>query len=205
MSPRTNTPLKRRYGLIAVLLGVMISACGAPELPSPFHAVEVGGKFEGADFRLTGHDGKSYTLADFRGKAVVLFFGYLYCPDVCPTTMADLSRVMRLLGKDAQRVQVLFVTVDPARDSPELLRQFATAFDPSFLALYGDAQATEEAAHAFGVVYRKRRSGSTYSVDHSAGSYLIEPAGKVRLLAPYGLRPEWLVGDLRLLLAPGAE
>ncbi|HXU92177.1 MAG TPA: SCO family protein [Gallionella sp.] len=182
-------------------LVVLLGACGEPKLPSPFHASEVGEKFSQADFHLTDHNGKPRTLADFRGKAVVLFFGYTHCPDVCPTTLADLAHAMRLLGKDADRVQVLFVTVDPERDKPEMLAQYIPAFHPSFLALSGDAQATAQVAKAFDVTYQKQPTTSGYNMDHSAGTFLIDPTGRVRLLAPYGQRAEWLADDIRLLLA----
>lgn len=185
---------------LCVLVG-LLAACGEPKLPSPFHASEVGAKLAQADFRLTDHNGKPRTLADFRGKAVVLFFGYTHCPDVCPTTLADLAHAMRLLGKDADRVQVLFVTVDPERDKPEMLAQYVPAFHPSFLALYGDAQATTQVAKAFDVTYQKQMTTSGYNMDHSAGTFLIDPAGRVRLLAPYAQRAEWLADDVRLLLA----
>ncbi len=187
--------------LFLCALVILLGACGEPKLPSPFHASEVGEKFAHADFRLTDHNGKQRTLADFRGKAVVLFFGYTHCPDVCPTTLADLAHVMRLLGKDADRVQVLFVTVDPERDKPEMLAQYVPAFHPSFLALYGDAQATAQVAKAFDVTYQKQPTTSGYNMDHSAGTFLIDPAGRVRLLAPYAQRAEWLADDVRLLLA----
>lgn len=187
--------------LLVCALVVLLGACGEPKLPSPFHASEVGAKFAQADFHLTDHNGRPRMLADFRGKVVVLFFGYTHCPDVCPTTLADLAQVMRLLGKDADKVQVLFVTVDPERDKPEMLAQYVPAFHPSFLALYGDAQATAQAAKAFDVTYQKQPTSSGYNMDHSAGTFLIDPAGKVRLLAPYAQRAEWLADDVRLLLA----
>jgi len=191
--------LLRKLWLL-LLIG-LLAGCGEPRLPSPFHASEAGAALEQADFRLIDHNGKPRMLADFRGKAVVLFFGYTHCPDVCPTTLADLAQAMRLLGKDAERVQVLFVTVDPERDKPEMLAQYVPAFDPSFLALYGDAQATAQVAQAFGVIYRKQPTSSGYSMDHSAGTFLIDTAGRTRLLAPYGQRAEWLADDIRLLLA----
>ncbi len=184
---------------LALALVVLLAACAA-EKPS-FRMSDISGSAFGRDFALTDQNGTPRTLADFRGKAVVLFFGYTHCPDVCPTTMADLVQAKRLLGKDAERVQVLFVTVDPERDDRELLAKYVPAFDPSFLGLYGDAQATEQAARAFGVVYSKQPTASGYTVDHSSASFLIDPAGKVRLLAPYGQRADWLADDLRLLLA----
>lgn len=189
--------------LMPALLMLALAGCGEPKLPSPFHAAEVGGQYAQADFSLTDHTGKPRTLADFRGKVVVMFFGYVHCPDVCPSTMADLRRAMELLGKDADRVQVLFVTVDPERDTPDVLAQYVPAFHPSFLGLYGDAAATAKVADTFKVVYQKQPTKSGYNVDHTAGTYLIDAAGKVRLLAPYGQNAEWLAQDIRLLLALG--
>jgi protein SCO1/2 len=192
--------LRNTLILIAALL---LTGCGEPKLPSPFHASEVGAKFAGADFKLTDHHGTPRTLADFRGKVVVLFFGYVHCPDVCPTTMADLRQTMETLGADADRVQVLFVTVDPERDDRELLAQYVPAFHTSFLGMYGDASATAQAAKAFDVMYQKQPSKSGYNMDHSAGTFLIDGKGKVRLLAPYGQSADWLTQDIRLLLALG--
>lgn len=191
-----------RNCLVLIVL-FLLAGCEGPKLPSPFHASEVGARLAAADFNLTDHTGKQRTLADFHGKVVVLFFGYLHCPDVCPTTMADLAQVMSRMGKEADRVQVLFVTVDPERDSRELLAKYAPAFNSSFIALYGDMQATEQAASAFGVTYQKQPSTTGYNVDHSAGTFLIDTQGKVRLLSPYGQRNDWLEQDIRLLLALG--
>ena len=187
--------------LLILFIFLFLSGCGEPKLPSPFHAAEVGAKFAGADFKLTDHHGVRRTLADFRGKVVVLFFGYVHCPDVCPTTMADLAQVMTKLGKDADRVQVLFVTVDPERDTRELLSQYVPAFSPTFLGLSGDKAATEAAARAFEVVYQKQPSKTGYNVDHSSGAFLIDPKGRVRLLAPFGQQSVWMEQDIRLLLA----
>ena len=184
-----------------LLLAVSLTACEEPKLPSPFHASEVAGKFAQADFKLTDHHGTPRTLADFRGKVVLLFFGYVHCPDVCPTTLADMAQAMQLLGDDAKRVQVLFVTVDPERDTTELLANFIPAFNPDFLGLSGDAQATADVTRAFAVSYQKQPSKTGYNVDHSAGTYLIDPQGGVRLLAPYGQSAQWLAQDIKLLLA----
>ncbi|MFZ2525356.1 MAG: SCO family protein [Candidatus Ferrigenium altingense] len=186
--------------LFLLLLVALLAGCEKPKLPSPFHASDIGAMFTEADFRLTDHNGKTRTLADFRGKAVVLFFGYTHCPDVCVTTLADLAQVMQLLGKDADKVQVLFITVDPERDKPELLAQYAPAFHPSFLGLYGDAQATAQAAKAFYVAYEKRPTASGYNMDHTVGAFLVDPKGKVRLRAPLAQRTDWLADDIRLLL-----
>jgi protein SCO1/2 len=191
-----------RNGFVFLLM-LFIAGCGEPKLPSPFHAAEVGGKYAGADFKLTDHTGKLRTLHDFRGKVVVLFFGYMHCPDVCPTTMADLSQVMTRLGKDADRVQVLFVTVDPERDTQALLAQYVPAFHPSFLGLFGDAGSTAQVAKVFDVMYQKQATATGYNVDHSAGSFLIDTDGRVRLLSPFAQRTDWLEQDIRLLLALG--
>ncbi len=186
---------------IFLLLCLLLSGCDAAKLPSPFHASEVAGKFAQADFKLTDQHGTPRTLADFRGKVVLLFFGYVHCPDVCPTTLADLAQAMQLLGDDAKRVQVLFITIDPERDTTELLAQFMPAFSPAFLGLSGDAQATADVARAFAVSYQKQASKTGYNVDHSAGTYLIDVHGKVRLLAPYGQTAAQFAQDIRLLLA----
>lgn len=182
-------------------LVVFLAGCEEPKLPSPFHASDVSMPLAGANFKLTDQNGKQRTLEDFRGKVVALFFGYTHCPDVCPTTLADLAQVLVVLGKDADRVQVLFVTVDPERDKPEMLAKYISAFNPSFLGLYGDEDATKQAAKSFKVLYMKQPTTSGYNVDHSAGTFLIDAEGRVRLLAPYNQSTAWFVDDIRLLLA----
>lgn len=189
----------RNLGVL--FFAILLVACEEPKLPSPFHSADVSAKFTQADFHLTDQYGKPRTLADFRGKLVVLFFGYTHCPDVCPTTLADLAQVRRELGEQADKVQVLFVTLDPERDTGALLAQYLPVFDPTFLGLYGDAKATEQAGKAFDVTFKKQATSSGYSIDHSTGTFLIDPQGKVRLRAPYGLRSEWLADDIKLLLA----
>jgi len=186
--------------LLALSFIFLLCGCGEPRLPSPFQASDVSAQYAGADFHLADHTGKPRSLADFRGKVVVLFFGYTHCPDVCPATLAGLAQVMRLLGKDAERVQVLFVTLDPERDTRELLAQYVPAFHPAFLGLYGDAQATSEAARAFGMIYKKQDGENGYTLDHSTGTYLIGASGKPLLIAPYGQSAELLVKDIKLLL-----
>jgi len=187
--------------IMIIMVFLFLSGCDEVRLPSPFHAAEVRAKFTQADFRLTDHNGKPRKLADFRGKIVVIFFGYVHCPDVCPTTLADLAQVMTKLGRDANKVQVLFVTVDPERDTREILAQFVPAFHPSFLGLYGDAAATAKVARAFDVVYEKQPTKSGYNVDHTAGSYIVDGDGRVLLLAPFGQRADWMAEDIKLLLA----
>jgi len=186
-----------------VLLALALHGC-VPSQPG-FKNTDLTGADCCRDFRLTDHTGKPRTLADFRGKAVVMFFGYTQCPDVCPSTMMEMTAVLQQLGKDAARVQMLFVTVDPERDTRELLSHYVPAFDPSFLGLYGDLEATARTAKEFRVFYQKQ-PGSTpasYTVDHTAGSYVFDPQGQVRLFARYGDGGANLAADLRLLLKQG--
>ena len=154
------------------------------------------------DFRLTDHTGKVRTMADFRGKVVVIFFGYTHCPDVCPTTLSEMRQVMQLLGKDAERLQVLFVTVDPARDTPELLSTYVPSFNPTFLGLYGDSAATEKVAQDFKIIYRRAegKSPASYTVDHTAASLVYDPQGRLRLFINYGLSADKIVPDIKKLL-----
>jgi len=187
--------------ILAALAAVaLLSGCG-PQAPS-FKGADITGASFGRDFALTGHDGKPRTLADFRGKAVVIFFGFTQCPDVCPTALSTLAEAMRRLGPDAARVQVLFVTIDPERDTPELLSRYVPAFHPSFLGLYGDAEATARVAKEFKVVYRKvpGQTPETYTMDHSAGMYVLDPQGRLRVFESHGQGADALAHDLAELL-----
>jgi len=192
-------------GLLIGALLLAIVAC-SPEAPK-FMASDVTGTSFGRDFRLTDATGKVRTLADYRGKAVVLFFGYTQCPDVCPTTLAELAEAMKRLGPDADRVQVLFVTVDPERDTPELLSKYVPAFDPRFIGLYGDADATARTAKEFKVIYQKQpgQSPGTYTVDHSAGTFIFDPKGKLRVYVGYGQGPDVFAHDIKELLRTGVS
>lgn len=151
---------------------------------------------------MPDHDGRVRTLADFKGKVVTVFFGFTHCPDVCPVTLAEMAQVMRELGPDADKVQVLFVTVDPERDTRQVLKQYVPAFHASFLGLAGDAEATARMAKEFKVFYQKQplKSGG-YSVDHSAGTYVFDREGRLRLFAPYGRGAAAMLHDIRLLLS----
>ena len=185
-----------------MLMVGLLAACGEPKLPSPFKASDVTAKYAHADFHLFDATGKPRSLADYRDKVVVLFFGYTHCPDVCPTTLADLAQVMAQLGPDAEKVQVIFITLDPQRDTRDLLAQYPPAFYPTFIGLSGDEQATAQAAQAFGVIaQRVEGKNGNYTLDHSAGSYLIAPQGKQVLLAPFAQSASWLTQDIKLLLA----
>ena len=191
-----------RCTIVAVLIASIV-ACGSG---SPaFQASDITGSSFGRDFELKDADGKQRRLADFRGKAVVLFFGYTQCPDVCPTTLAALAEAMQRLGPDAGRVQVLFVTVDPDRDTPALLAQYVPAFDRRFLGLYGDADATARTAKEFKVIYQKApgTTPGSYTMDHSAGPYIFDPQGRLRLYVSNGQGPDVFVHDLRELLRAG--
>jgi protein SCO1/2 len=157
-----------------------------------FKNTDITGADYGKSLELPDTSGKVRRLADFRGKAVVVFFGFTHCPDVCPTTLADLAGVVKGLGPDADRVQVLFITVDPERDTPADLDQYVHAFDKRFIGLRGDPAATQRVAKDFKIYYEKRKEGSGYTVDHSAQSYVFDPQGRLRLL----VRPQAIAADL---------
>ena len=189
--------------LLALAAAAMLAGCGSGS-PS-FKGSDVTGSSFGREFTLTDAEGRTRTLADYRGKAVVVFFGYVQCPDVCPTTLAALAEAMKQLGTDADRVQVLFVTVDPDRDTAELLKAYVPAFDPRFVGLRGDAKAIEAVAKEFRIVYQKvpGATPSTYTVDHSAGTFLFDPQGRLRVYIGHGQAPDAFVHDLRELLKAG--
>jgi protein SCO1/2 len=187
--------------LLALVVSLLLLAACGKDAPK-FQASDITGTTFGKDFHLTDHTGKPRALADFRGKVVVMFFGYTQCPDVCPTTLSELAEVMKTLGPDAARVQVLFVTIDPERDTPVLLTAYVPAFNPSFLGLYGDAEATARTAKEFKIIYQKQPGPvpGTYTMDHSAGTYVFDPQGRLRLYMSYGQGPEVFVHDIRELL-----
>jgi protein SCO1/2 len=165
-----------------------------------FRSTDITGAPYGQKLELTDHTGKPRRLEDWRGKAVVLFFGFTHCPDVCPTTLADIAQAVKSLGRDAERVQVLMVSVDPERDTPEALGKYVTAFDPRFIALRGDLEATKKVASEFKIYFEKRKQGATYTVDHSAQSYVIDPQGRLRLLVRHDRIGQDLAPDLREIL-----
>jgi protein SCO1/2 len=190
--------------LLAASAAVLaLAACQPAPPPQVFLATDITGAAFARDFQLTDHHGRARTLADFRGKAVAIFFGYIHCPDVCPTTLSDFAAALRQLGTQADRVQVIFVTVDPERDTPELLREFVPAFNPGFLGMYTDPETLRQLAKEYKVVYQKTAVKATddYLIDHSAGTYIYDPKGNLRLLMPYGSSPDMIAQDLRTLLA----
>lgn len=203
---------KRAIAYALVAASMLLGACdkqgeGAQMMLSPaqssFKNTDVTGLDYAKDFAMTDHMGKMRTLADFKGKAVVVFFGYTQCPDVCPTTMAEMANVMQQLGPLSDEVQVLFVTVDPERDTPELLSKYVPAFDPRFLGLVGDKEATGKIAKEFRVFYQKvpGKEPGSYTMDHTAGSYVFDPQGRLRLFVRHGQGAEPIVHDLKLLLS----
>ena len=187
--------------LMMSLIGLTFMACSPKQ---SFKNVDItGSKKFGTDFTLVDPDGKVRTLADFKGKAVVIFFGYTQCPDVCPTTLTEMQQVMTLLGPQADKVQVLFVTVDPERDSASILKQYVPAFDSRFLGLRpADEAALEKVTKDFMIYYKKvpgTKPGS-YTMDHTAGSYAFDPDGRLRLYIKHAQGPETLAHDLKELL-----
>lgn len=185
------------------MLGLLVALAGCDGGRPSFKNTDVTGADYAKDFALTDHTGKPRSLADFKGKVVTIFFGYTQCPDVCPTTLTEMKAVLEKLGPDAKRVQVLFVTIDPERDTQALLASYVPAFDSSFLGLYGDPQATASVARNFKVFYQKvpGKTPGSYTMDHSAGSYAFDPQGRLRLFVRHGQPLEGLVNDIKLLLA----
>ena len=193
--------LRRVIGVgVAVIL---VTACSPVGDGAGFASTDITGADYAKDFRLTDHTGKVRTLADFRGKVVTLFFGYTQCPDVCPTNLLSMVEVLRQLGSDADRVQVLFMTVDPERDTQQLLAQYVPAFDPRFIGLYADLPTTAAVARDYKVFYQKQGDvgGKAYTVDHSTGTYVFDPQGRLRLYVRHGEKPEVIVADVKKLLA----
>lgn len=193
--------MKKLFAILAMALA--LAGCDKlVDKPPSFTATDVTGLGYARDFKLTDHNGKQRSLADFRGKVVVMFFGFTQCPDVCPTTMAEMAQAMTLLGEQSKDVQVLFVTVDPERDTQELLQQYVPAFHPSFLGLRGDLAATDAVAKEFKVFHAKvaGKTPETYTMDHTAASFVFDKEGKVRLYVRPGQGPEAIASDIKQLL-----
>jgi len=186
----------RRALLVTAALAA--AGCGKAE----FKAVDVTGAGYGRQLSLPDADGKPRTLADFKGKVTVVFFGFTQCPDVCPSTLAELAEVKRSLGADGQRVQGVLVTVDPERDTPQVLKNYVAQFDPSFVALRGTPEQTREVAKDFKVYFAKvpGKTEGSYTIDHTAGSYVFDAQGRLRLFTRYGAGAQALAHDLKLLL-----
>ncbi len=199
--------MKKLLPVLVAACALTVSLAACDKLPGKqkesFQNTDVTGLDYAKGFTLTDHTGKPRTLADFKGKAVVVFFGYTQCPDVCPTTMAEMAAVMQKLGPLADQVQVLFVTLDPERDTQELLANYVPAFDKRFLGLRGTPEQTAKTAKEFKVFYSKvpGTDPGSYTIDHTAGSYVFDRAGRLRLFIRHGQGPDPIVHDLRELLS----
>ncbi len=196
--------LSRRRTLLksvtAVLAAAALSACGPEKLQ--FKSIDITGADYAKDFSLTDHIGVQRSLKDFKGKVVIVFFGFTQCPDVCPTALTELAEVKRKLGSQGDRLQGIFITVDPERDTEEVLKAYMANFDPSFVALRPTMAQLPEVAKAFKIYYKKSegKTPGSYTMDHSAGSYIFDPEGRVRLYTRYGSGVDALASDIALLL-----
>ena len=204
MQPDRRRALNTLAGLAALpLLGAGLGGC-APDKPQ-FKSIDLTGADYAQGFSLADYNGRQRTLKDFAGKVVVVFFGFTQCPDVCPTSLAELAEVKRLLGPDGDKLQAVFISVDPERDTPELLKAYMGNFDPSFVALRPTPEQLAQVAKEFKVYYKKvdGKTPGSYTLDHSAGSYIYDPQGRIRLYNRYGAGAETLASDIRLLLKAG--
>jgi protein SCO1/2 len=184
----------------AALAAGLLGACS--EQKQSFTSIDLTGANYAKDFELTDHNGQVRHLKDFAGKVVVMFFGFTQCPDVCPTTMLEMAEIKKALGKDGDRLQALFVTVDPERDTPEILKAYMVNFDPTFLALYTTPDKLAQLAKDYKVYYKKvpGKTPTSYTIDHSAGSYVYDTKGQLRLFTRYGTGAAALTADIRQLL-----
>lgn len=201
--------MKRRNLLslsVALLAaGGMLPLAGCSDKAPSFVSIDITGADYARDFSLVDHNGQTRSIKDFAGKVVVVFFGFTQCPDVCPTAMSELAEIRKLLGADGERLQGIFITVDPDRDTPEVLKAYMANFDPSFLALRPSSPEQLAAlAKDFKAYYKKveGRTPTSYTMDHSAGSYVFDPQGRIRLFTRHGMGAKALAGDLRQLLKP---
>ena len=184
--------------------GWLVALVGLPALArESFQSLDLTGATYGRDFHLSDPDGRVRSLVDFRGQVVLLFFGFTQCPDVCPTALARAAQVKQLLGAQADKLQVIFVTVDPERDSPVVLRAYTRAFNPDFLGLRGDLQTTKQTAQDFKVFFAKVPTGSSYTMDHTAITYSFDPRGNLRLAIRHAQSAESVAADVRVLLRGG--
>lgn len=194
----------RRLTLAALLTvaGMAVLSAGCTPSAPAFNGVDITGASYARDFALTDAAGKRRTLAEFRGKLVVVFFGFAQCPDICPTTLADLAQVKKRLGSDGERIQVIFITVDPKRDSPQVLASYVPAFDPSFIGLTGSSEEIAAAAREFKVFFQKvaGKTETSYTIDHTTGAYVFDREGRVRLFIRHGTGAEAIAADLQRLL-----
>ncbi|WP_079364523.1 SCO family protein [Hydrogenophaga sp. H7] len=198
--------MKRRHLISLALCSTLLAACSdkpADATASGFSGIDITGADYATGFSLTDHNGQTRSLADFKGKVVVIFFGYTQCPDVCPTSMSEMAQAKQLLGADGDKLQGLFVSVDPERDTPAIMKEYMGSFDPTFLALYAQPDKLPEVAKSFRIYYKKvdGKTPTSYTMDHSAGSYVYDTQGRLRLYHRYGSGAPALAGDLKKLLA----
>lgn len=177
-----------------------LAACRPAAPPAPFKSIDVTGAAYGRDFHLPDAEGAMRSLAEFKGKIVLVFFGFAQCPDVCPTALGRAIQVRKLLGADAGKVQVVFITVDPERDTPQVLREYMRAYDPSFIALRGNAEQLAATAREFKVFFQKVPTKSAYTMDHTTLTYAFDPAGRLRLALKHEQSAQEIASDLRNLL-----
>lgn len=195
--------MKKLLAMLCMTLALAGCQKGTPGPKLDFTNTDLTGLSYAQGFSLNDHTGKPVTLDSYKGKVLVVFFGYTQCPDVCPTTMAEMAGVMKELGPQADQVQVLFITLDPARDTKELLAQYAPTFDPRFVGLYGTPEQTAQVAREFKVIYNKveGKTPDSYTIEHTAGSYVFDKTGKIRLFLRHGQGPAPITHDLKLLLS----
>ena len=192
--------MNTRRTLLMAALAMAVSAC-APEKPS-FKAIDLTGADYAQGFQLQDQFGQERTLADFKGQVVVVFFGYTQCPDFCPTTLSEWVQVKKALGENGKKLQAVFITVDPERDTPEVLKDYMANFDPSFLALIPTLETLPALAKNFKIYYKKvpGPTPTSYTMDHQAGTYMYDTEGRLRLYARYGLGPAAMAEDIGKLL-----
>ncbi|XBP69461.1 SCO family protein [Polaromonas hydrogenivorans] len=201
MQPGRRRAVKTLAALMALSMSAGVLTGCAPDKPQ-FKSIDLTGADYAQGFSLADHNGQLRTLKDFAGKVVVVFFGFTQCPDVCPTSMAELAEIKKQLGADGDKLQAIFITVDPERDTPEMLKAYMANFDPTFLALRPTPEQLAQVARDFKIYYKKvdGKTQGSYTMDHSAGSYIFDPQGRVRLYSRYGSGAEVLASDIRLLL-----
>ena len=196
----------KRLLTIAAFSAVALFATGCDKLRDKapaFHNTDVTGVDYAKGFTLTDHNGQTRSLTDFKGQVVVVFFGFTQCPDVCPTSLGELAEARRLLGPQGDKLQGLFISVDPERDTPEIMKAYMANFDPSFLALLPTPAELHALAKSFKVYYKQVQGATptSYTMDHSAGSYVYDTQGRLRVYHRYGSGAQALAADVRLLLA----
>ena len=194
--------LRATISLLMFSLALALATAGCGEQSVRFNSIDLTGADYAKAFELRDSDGKARKLSDFQGKVVLLFFGFTQCPDVCPTALTRAAAVKKQLGADGEKLAVIFVTIDPERDTPAMLKDYTAAFDPAFIGLHGDMKTTAETAATFRIFYSKVPTGASYTMDHTATSYVYDPQGRLRLAVSHALTGDALTADIRTLLKP---